>query len=101
MVGHSLGGGVAALFTTLLKERFRLPDDRIHCYAFGSPACVNDNLAAKCENNVTAVVLHDDLVPRIGPSSVRLLLKVLRQVVCCTVVYSRVSGTGERETKLG
>ena len=97
IVGHSLGGGVAALLGILMLGLFEkqgldamrcMPsndggsvDDRgfVHVYSYGTPSCVDATLAdnpltlAMC----TSVVLHDDVVPRLTPTSVRGLLKHL------------------------
>lgn len=60
IIGHSLGGGVAALTTAFLRKRI----NRLQCYTFGSPPCVNQALGSALESCVTSVVLRDDLVAR-------------------------------------
>lgn len=70
IIGHSLGGGVAALTTALLRERI----NRIQCYTFGSPPCVNQSLGSALESCVTSVVLRDDLVARATVGNVERLI---------------------------
>ena len=77
LLGHSLGGAVAALLGVLLREEGIT--DGVKCYTFGSPACVNAKLAQLCEAFSTTVILHDDVVPRITPTGVRGLLRDLLQ----------------------
>ena len=84
VVGHSLGGGTAALTTMLFqqgRERGRqLPRlsgvmalltasrltefPNIRCYAFAPAAVISANLCARSRTCVTTLVLHDDIVPR-------------------------------------
>ena len=75
--GHSLGGGVACLLGILIKGHFKRVgfngDDIVRVYSFGTPSCVNEDLV-KDEGDtdfITSVVLHDDIVPRISPTSIR------------------------------
>lgn len=53
-VGHSLGGGCAALIGTLLERRF--PDLKV--YIFGAPCVVPEN--SKLHPNIVSVVLEGD-----------------------------------------
>ncbi|CAM9340264.1 unnamed protein product [Laminaria digitata] len=73
ILGHSLGGGVAALLGVLLKDA--IPDIRV--VAFATPACADIGVSKLCESVCTSVVLHDDVVPRVTPHAVRALLKDL------------------------
>lgn len=71
-----------SIYDKVLQRFFFFPSLKntgIKCYTFGSPACVNEALAGICEDYVVSVVLHDDVIPRISPSSVRELLKELLQ----------------------
>jgi Lipase (class 3) len=87
VTGHSLGGGVAALLGALIyRDLGRLcgdldiKDGLVHVFAFGAPACVDANLSEFVEPLVTTVVLRDDVVPRLTPSSCRGLLKHLLHI---------------------
>jgi hypothetical protein len=52
-------------------------DDFLRVYGYGSPSCVDASLADSSRSFVTNVVLHDDVVPRLTPTSIRGLLKHL------------------------
>jgi Lipase (class 3) len=79
LTGHSLGGSVATLLGLLVK--LDLPDTAsLHVYAYGPPSCVDFALADAMNSFVTTVVLHDDLVPRLTPTSCRSLLKHLLHI---------------------
>jgi len=102
VVGHSLGGGVATLFGTLLKCHFeaefsRADEDNevdidvrtgvsgirehpVHVYGYASPSCVDAVLSDYQQSFVTTVVLHDDVVPRLTPTSMRGLVKHLLHI---------------------
>ncbi|KAG3112793.1 hypothetical protein PI124_g4919 [Phytophthora idaei] len=71
--GHSLGAAVAAMSVMELKEDF--PD--IHCYAFGTPACMTRELATGSYDLVTSVVNGYDCVPRLHQHS---LLKLQDEI---------------------
>lgn len=67
VVGHSLGAGVAAVLATFLRPCY----PSLRCLAFSPPGCVfSRRLANKCKDYVTSYVLGDDVVPRLGLSSV-------------------------------
>jgi hypothetical protein len=79
LTGHSLGGSVATLLGLLVK--LDLPDTAsLHVYAYGPPSCVDFALAGAMDSFVTTVVLHDDIVPRLTPTSCRSLLKHLLHI---------------------
>ncbi|KAL4160890.1 hypothetical protein PRNP1_001448 [Phytophthora ramorum] len=63
--GHSLGAAVAALSAMQLQDEF----PNIHCYAFGTPACVTRDLATGSYDLVTSVVNGYDCVPRLHQHS--------------------------------
>jgi len=85
LTGHSLGGSVAALLGALVKRHFEyhLPsnivkqDDILRVYSYGSPACVDAKLSDYAQSYVTNCILHDDVIPRLTPTSIRALLKHL------------------------
>lgn len=88
IVGHSLGGAVAMLLGVLMlkhidknsSESFKSvseDDDFLRVYGYGTPSCVDASLADSTRSFVTNVVLHDDVVPRLTPTSIRGLLKHL------------------------
>jgi len=77
---------VAALLGILVMRYFEkqglLSSDKnefVHVYSYGTPSCVDAKLAddPRTLGLVTSVVLHDDVVPRLTPTSVRGLLKHL------------------------
>jgi hypothetical protein len=91
IVGHSLGAGVATLLGTLVKrhlesnivinsESSMLREDRLRVYGFASPSCVDATLSDYMQSFVTTVVLHDDVVPRLTPTSIRGLVKHLLHI---------------------
>jgi hypothetical protein len=94
IVGHSLGGGVATLLGILMShhlEKLKLmdsdiapfanEDDRLlRVYGYGTPSCVDGRLADYTRAYATNVVLHDDVVPRLTPTSIRSLLKHLLHI---------------------
>jgi len=73
IVGHSLGGAVGAMATYLLKDYIT----NIKCLAFASPSCVDSTIADELRDRVTSVVLHDDVICRLTPQSIRALMKEL------------------------
>ena len=106
LTGHSLGGSVAALLGALVRRHFELKissgdalgnvvwsselkqggeekkhtipkNDILRVYSYGSPACVDAKLSDYAQSYVTNCVLHDDVVPRLTPTSIRALLKHL------------------------
>jgi hypothetical protein len=62
---------------------------------------VNGPLAKVCETFATAVVLHDDVIPRITPDSIRDLLRDLLQVGAKTGLIVRRKPTGCRVGAVG
>lgn len=73
LVGHSLGGAVASLATYLLASR--IPS--VRCVTYGCPSCVDSLVAEELKTRVTSWVLHDDIISRLTPQSIRLLMKEL------------------------
>jgi len=75
IVGYSLGAGVGALLTLLLKDK--LP--ALQCFGFGTPACIDENLIPALLDVMVSVVNHDDVVPRASCWSVE---KLVAAVTC-------------------
>ncbi|KAI5810036.1 hypothetical protein DFH27DRAFT_521653 [Peziza echinospora] len=97
--GHSLGGGVASILSILLSQPrvgggyvttnppaellqnnpsssstayAHLPEGRpIHCYAYGSPACICSSLRTETRGLVTSIVHGRDIVPSLSFGMVR------------------------------
>lgn len=72
--GHSLGGGVGALFGILLSEivngqfvtshsSLLPPGRRVHCFAYGPPASMSAALRRVTRTLITTVVYGLDMVP--------------------------------------
>jgi hypothetical protein len=95
ITGHSLGGGVATMIGVLVLRHLKRdtelgnPDgpgatleerDMLRVYAYGTPSCVDAKLADSVKSFVTTVVLHDDVFPRLTPTSCRGLLKHLLHI---------------------
>ena len=87
LCGHSLGGGVASILSILLStpttrggfvtantifQDVHLPEGRpIHCYAYGSPACVCPKLRIETRGLITSVVHGRDIVPSLSFGMIR------------------------------
>lgn len=67
IVGHSLGGAVAALLTYLLAG----VAPTAQCVTYGCPSCVDAATSDLLKGRVLSVVLHDDVISRITPQSIR------------------------------
>jgi hypothetical protein len=98
ITGHSLGGGVATLLGALVLRHLEQtakqegPDtsssehipversDLLRVYGYGSPSCIDAELSDFVKSFVTTVVLHDDAIPRLTPTSIRGLLKHLLHI---------------------
>lgn len=73
IVGHSLGGAVAALLTHMLRTA--IPN--VYCITYGCPSCVDGVTSDILRNFVLNVVNHDDVISRITPHSIRILMSEL------------------------
>ncbi|KAF0981704.1 hypothetical protein FDP41_012361 [Naegleria fowleri] len=71
LLGHSLGGGTAAILATMWKKEF--PD--IHCYAFACPPVLSQILSDECAEYVTSFINGDDFVTRLSMTAVHELRK--------------------------
>ncbi|KAL3914459.1 MAG: hypothetical protein SGILL_006094, partial [Bacillariaceae sp.] len=71
----------------------------LKAYAYGTPSCVDASLAGSVNSFVTTVVLHDDVFPRLTPTSCRGLLKHLlhiRETWVKTHMEDDLRAVGER-----
>lgn len=77
--GHSLGGGVGALLSVLLTEYDTDVDDfvtseqsmlppgrRVHCFTYGCPPTISEQLRMITERLITSVVYGCDIVPSLS-----------------------------------
>ncbi|XP_062087834.1 uncharacterized protein LOC133794559 [Humulus lupulus] len=68
IVGHSLGGGTAALLTYILREQKELSSAT--CVTFAPAACMTWDLAESGNDFITSVINGADLVPTFSAASV-------------------------------
>ncbi|KAJ4831682.1 hypothetical protein Tsubulata_042312 [Turnera subulata] len=68
IVGHSLGGGTAALLTYVLREQKELSTTT--CVTFAPAACMTWELAESGADFITSVINEADLVPTFSAASV-------------------------------
>ncbi|GAA0186168.1 hypothetical protein Leryth_012591 [Lithospermum erythrorhizon] len=68
IVGHSLGGGTAALLTYVLREQKELA--AATCVSFAPAACMTWELAESGNEFITSVINGADLVPTFSAASV-------------------------------
>lgn len=73
VTGHSLGAGVACCLMALLKDLMPAAT----AVVFACPSCMDAQTADSLKDRILSVILHDDIVCRITPSSIRLLMKEL------------------------
>ncbi|KAF4667039.1 hypothetical protein FOZ61_008889 [Perkinsus olseni] len=80
LTGHSLGAGIASLACVILRQDIMADCETLTCVGFGSPACMDDTLAAAAERlGVTSVVNRDDMVPRASVHNARKLIERLAE----------------------
>ncbi|XP_019456321.1 PREDICTED: uncharacterized protein LOC109357063 [Lupinus angustifolius] len=68
VVGHSLGGGTAALLTYILREQKEFSSST--CVAFAPAACMTWELAESGKHFITTIINGSDLVPTFSTSSI-------------------------------
>ncbi|KAJ8444958.1 hypothetical protein Cgig2_029152 [Carnegiea gigantea] len=68
IVGHSLGGGTAALLTYILREQKEFSSST--CVTFAPAACMTWELAESGKHFVTTVINGSDLVPTFSTASI-------------------------------
>ncbi|RYR39807.1 hypothetical protein Ahy_A09g045404 isoform B [Arachis hypogaea] len=94
IVGHSLGGGTAALLTYILREQKTLSTTT--CVAFAPAACMTWELAESGNDFITSVINEADLVPTFSAASADdlrsevLILRISKQNESC-ILYLRIS----------
>lgn len=92
IVGHSLGAGVAAILSILLRK---MPQyGNLKCFAFSPPGGLLSLSAAEhAESFVCSVVLGDDIVGRLGLRSVfELKIKIFQILQTCDIGKHEVVG---------
>lgn len=62
IIGHSLGGGTAAMLTMMLREQGGLFENAT-CISIACPACMTLELAESCKEYVTTIVNGCDVIP--------------------------------------
>lgn len=80
LVGHSLGGGTAAVTTILLRDQPDLvgvPPKKISAVCFSPPACLSRSLADRTSAFARTLVMQDDVIPR---ASARAMDRLRREV---------------------
>ncbi|XP_057487182.1 uncharacterized protein LOC130773231 isoform X1 [Actinidia eriantha] len=68
IVGHSLGGGTAALLTYILREQKEFSASA--CVTFAPAACMTWELAESGEHFITTIINGSDLVPTFSTASI-------------------------------
>lgn len=68
VVGHSLGGGTAALLTYILREHKEFSSST--CITFAPAACMTWELAESGKDFITTIINNSDLVPTFSAHSV-------------------------------
>ncbi|KAJ0980627.1 hypothetical protein J5N97_008882 [Dioscorea zingiberensis] len=68
IIGHSLGGGIAAILAYILREREEFSSSS--CVAFGPAACMTWDLADSSKYFVTSIINNSDVVPTLSTVSV-------------------------------
>ncbi|KAF3340602.1 Sn1-specific diacylglycerol lipase alpha [Carex littledalei] len=107
IVGHSLGGGTAALLTYILREHEEFFSST--CVAFAPAACMTWDLAESGKQFITAIVNGADIVPTFSTASIddlrcevtasswiNDLRDQVQQTPLLNVVYRSASALGSR-----
>ncbi|EFN53573.1 hypothetical protein CHLNCDRAFT_136751 [Chlorella variabilis] len=99
IIGHSLGGGTAALLTMMLREAGG-PFAGVTCIAVACPSCMTLELAQSCSDYVTTVVHNADVIPTICPGSAdalreEVMRRWVRAVAVLLYFWYRCSWFGE------
>jgi hypothetical protein len=76
--GHSLGAGVAAMLTILLRQQVGIEAAaQAKGYCFAPPAVVDATVADSCTGFVTSVVNGKDIIPRLSTGALDRMLQEL------------------------
>jgi len=85
LTGHSLGGGIAAVLTIMLKnvenEFHAPPGFKIECYCFAPPSSLDIELSKVYEDCIFSFINNNDIVPRLSYGS----LMDLHEMVCSVI----------------
>nr|XP_055202499.1 diacylglycerol lipase-beta isoform X2 [Gorilla gorilla gorilla] len=81
IVGHSLGGGAAALLATMLRAAY----PQVRCYAFSPPRGLwSKGLHEYSQSFIVSLVLGKDVIPRLSVTNLEdLKRRILRVVAHC------------------
>ncbi|EAW55036.1 KCCR13L, isoform CRA_c [Homo sapiens] len=81
IVGHSLGGGAAALLATMLRAAY----PQVRCYAFSPPRGLwSKALQEYSQSFIVSLVLGKDVIPRLSVTNLEdLKRRILRVVAHC------------------
>mmetsp|Transcript_30084 Transcript_30084/g.30447 ORF Transcript_30084/g.30447 Transcript_30084/m.30447 type:complete len:589 (-) Transcript_30084:352-2118(-) len=83
VTGHSLGAGVAVIFSMILRSRIeelRMNDKKLKVLAFASPPILDYESSKKCESFVTTFINNSDIIPRCSLSNLVLLMGFMQKV---------------------
>lgn len=81
VTGHSLGAGVASLFTILFNDIH--PEIPVHCFAYGVPSILSLEVAQhpKIKSLITTFCMNDDIIPRLSFNSLFYLREVIDSIL--------------------
>ncbi|DBA73228.1 TPA: hypothetical protein ACH3X1_011294 [Trebouxia sp. C0004] len=77
VIGHSLGGGTAAMLTMMMREWPEFAD--VTCLAIACPSCMTLELARSCSSYVTTIINGADLIPTVSAGSADALREEVMQ----------------------
>ncbi|KAK1313803.1 hypothetical protein QJS10_CPA06g00271 [Acorus calamus] len=90
LVGHSLGGAIAALLAIMLRKKSQqelgFEPEIVSAVGIGTPPCVSKELAESCTSYVSTVVLQDDIIPRLSTASIARLRNEILETDWMTVL---------------
>lgn len=72
IIGHSLGGGTAAMLTMMLREQGGVFENA-RCISIACPACMTLELAESCKEYVTTLVNGCDVIPTMSSGAADVL----------------------------